>query len=270
MKINIIGSDAERRAGLKTLLHRIARQAQFTEAKDWRQSRSALKRSTPDMIVIDWAPDLRTGDLQTVLDDAPRVPAAVMIDRCGAALVYALMNAGAMGVIPRALDPILILRALEMALVGGHYIPADIVDPELTREITARRAQEAAKQLHTIRHHATLSPRQQQIMRCVHMGSTNKMIAKTLGISEGTVKIHLASIFQQLGATNRAAAVAIYNDVQNSHLEILRGGDEPPPLRVFSGQPGIIPLRRSRTRYPSLLDNDAAALPIAAEPESSF
>jgi DNA-binding NarL/FixJ family response regulator len=269
MKINIIGSDAERRAGLRTLLRRIARQALFADSKEWRHARSALRLSTPDMIVIDWAPDLRIGDLQTVLDEVPRVPAAVMIDRCSAALVYSLMNAGVMGVIPRALDPILILRALEMVLIGGHYIPADIVDPELTREITARRALEAANQFHTSRHHSTLSPRQQQIMRCVHMGSTNKMIAKTLGISEGTVKIHLASIFQQLGATNRAAAVAIYNDVQNSHLEILRGGDEPPPLRVFSGQPGIIPLRRPRRHYPSLLD-DAAALPIAAEPESSF
>ena len=53
MIINIIGSDAERRAGLKTLLRRVARQAQFTEAKDWRQARSALKRSEPDMTVID-------------------------------------------------------------------------------------------------------------------------------------------------------------------------------------------------------------------------
>ncbi|WP_350029965.1 response regulator transcription factor [Caballeronia sp. GAOx1] len=221
MIINIIGSDAERRAGLKTLLRRVARQAQFIEAKDWRQARSALKRSSPDMIVIDWAPELRTGDLQILLDDAPDVPAAIMVDRCGAALVYALMSVGAMGVIPRALDPILILRALEMVLVGGHYIPPDVVDPELTLELTNRRIRNSAK-LPKIRHHPTLSPRQQQIMRCVHMGSTNKMIAKTLGISEGTVKIHLASIFQQLGATNRAAAVAIYNGVQNSHLEILR------------------------------------------------
>ncbi|MDR5793322.1 response regulator transcription factor [Caballeronia sp. LZ008] len=268
MIINIIGSDAERRAGLKTLLRRVARQAQFIEAKDWRQARSALKRSSPEMIVIDWAPELRTGDLQILLDDAPDVPAAIMVDRCGAALVYALMSVGAMGVIPRALDPILILRALEMVLVGGHYIPPDVVDPELTLELTTRRIRNSAK-LPKIRHHPTLSPRQQQIMRCVHMGSTNKMIAKTLGISEGTVKIHLASIFQQLGATNRAAAVAIYNGVQNSHLEILRSGGEK-PVRVVSGQPGVIPLRRPRTRYPSLLDNDAAALPMAAEPESTF
>ena len=269
MKINIIGSDAERRAGLKTLLRRIARQAQFTEAKDWRQARSALKRSKPDMIVIDWAPDLRTGDLQILLDTAPRVPAAIMVDRCGAALVYALISAGAMGVIPRTLEPIVILRALEMVLVGGHYIPPDVVDPALTLELAARRAQAGSELPPRLRLHPTLSLRQQQIMRCVHMGSTNKMIAKTLGISEGTVKIHLASIFQQLGAANRAAAVAIYNGVQNSHLEILRNASEN-AARVVSGQPGVIPLRRTRTRYPSLLDNDAATLPMAAEPESPF
>ncbi|SAK62257.1 transcriptional regulator [Caballeronia hypogeia] len=268
MKINIIGSDAERRAGLKTLLRRIARQAQFHEAKDWRQAHSALKRSQPDMIVIDWEPGLRGGDLQTLLDEAPRVPAAIMVDRCGAALVYSLMSAGAMGVIPRALDPLLILRALEMVMAGGHYIPADVVDPELTRELAARRAQESAKPSIRLRHHPTLSPRQQQIMRCVHMGSTNKMIAKTLGISEGTVKIHLASIFQQLGATNRAAAVAIYNGVQTAHLEILRSSTSK-RVRVVPGESCIVPLRRRQMRYPSLLEDDAEALPMAAEPDSS-
>jgi DNA-binding NarL/FixJ family response regulator len=247
MIINIIGSDAERRAGLKTLLRRVARQAQFIEAKDWRQARSTLKRSSPDMIVIDWAPELRTGDLQILLDDAPDVPAAIMVDRCGAALVYALMSVGVMGVIPRALDPILILRALEMVLVGGHYIPPDVVDPELTLELTTRRIRDSVRLPHKIRHRPTLSPRQQQIMRCVH----------------------IASIFQQLGATNRAAAVAIYNGVQNTYLEILRCGREKSAGAV-SGQPGVIPLRRPRTRYPSLLDNDAAALPMAAEPESTF
>ncbi|MDR5813754.1 MULTISPECIES: response regulator transcription factor [unclassified Caballeronia] len=269
MNINIIGSDAERRAGLKTLLRRIARQAQFNEAKDWRQARSLLLRTSPDMIMIDWTSDLRAYDLQSILDEVPRVPAAVMIDRCSAGLVYSLMNAGAMGIVPRALDPALILRALEMVLVGGHYIPADIVDPDLTREIAARRAQVVEKQLLKVRHHPTLSPRQQQIMRCVHMGSTNKMIAKTLGISEGTVKIHLASIFQQLGASNRAAAVAIYNGVLNPHLAILRDLDEQ-PLPVVTGEPGIIPLRRSRKRYPSLTDLDPASLPMAAEPRSPF
>ena len=106
-------------------------------------------------------------------------------------------------------------------------------------------------------------------MRCVHMGSTNKMIARTLGISEGTVKIHLASIFQQLGALNRAAAVAIYNDWQSPHLEVLRSPSDSAPKPVL-GQAGPVPLRRNaRFKYP-LPDNDDGNLPIAAEPVAPF
>jgi DNA-binding CsgD family transcriptional regulator len=94
-----------------------------------------------------------------------------------------------------------------------------------------------------------MTKHKQQIMRCVHMGSTNKMIARTLGISEGTVKIHLASIFQLLGAANRAAAVAIYNGVQNAHLEILRA--EKDELEARDG-------RRAQTIHPN---GQAAAAP---------
>ncbi|WP_250451771.1 response regulator transcription factor [Caballeronia sp. ATUFL_M2_KS44] len=269
MKIIIMGSDAERRAGLKTLLRRVARQAQFTEAKDWRQAASVMKRCQASMIVIDWTETSRASELETLLDHAPGVPAAIMVDRCGAAQVYMLLGAGAMGVIPRTLEPILILRAFEMVLVGGHYIPPDVIDLEPLRLLPLRRFRTAAALPPSAPVHTTLSPRQQQIMRCVHMGSTNKMIAKTLGISEGTVKIHLASIFQQLGATNRAAAVAIYNGVQNSHLEILRIERQRAP-RPTPGASNVIPLRQRRTKYPSLVGGGAVSLPMAAEPEASF
>jgi hypothetical protein len=100
------------------------------------------------------------------------------------------------------------------------------------------------------------------------MGNTNKVIAKTLGISEGTVKVHLASIFQQLGAVNRAAAVAIYNGWQNGCLEVLRREDEaalPPAL----GEPGPVPLRNATMRYPDPAENDSQLL-LAAEPEKPF
>jgi hypothetical protein len=48
------------------------------------------------------------------------------------------------------------------------------------------------------------------------------IIAKTRGVSEGTVKIHLGSIFQQPGVPNHAAAVAIYNAWQSGYLEVLK------------------------------------------------
>ena len=107
-------------------------------------------------------------------------------------------------------------------------------------------------------------------MRCVHMGSTNKMIARTLGISEGTVKIHLASIFQQLGAPNRAAAVAIYNGWLTPQLLVLRPESEGAPKPAL-GQAGPVPLRSGRGyKYPLLDTEERHALPMAAEPETPF
>jgi DNA-binding NarL/FixJ family response regulator len=222
MKINIIGSDAERRAGLKTLLRRVERQAQFNEVRDWRQARIIHKRGKPDMVVIDWTPTMRTFELQPLLQDVEGVPVAVVVDFPCAAQVFSMIGLGVTGVIPRSLNPVLVLRAFDMVMIGGHYIPAGIIDPRLGRDLLPRRIFDHIPKSKAIRMDLKLSPRQEQIMRCVHMGSTNKMIARTLGISEGTVKIHLASVFQQLGATNRAAAVAIYNGVQSEHLQILR------------------------------------------------
>lgn len=109
-------------------------------------------------------------------------------------------------------------------------------------------------------------------MRCVHMGSTNKMIARALGISEGTVKIHLATIFQQLGAPNRAAAVAIYNGWLTAQLEVLRSGHNriPRPARVTSN---VTPLRQRKPRtfrYPLPANDTSNALPIAAEATTPY
>lgn len=51
-----------------------------------------------------------------------------------------------------------------------------------------------------------LTPRQEQIRGLLRLGMSNKLIASTLGISEGTVKNHLSEIFRTLNATNRTQA----------------------------------------------------------------
>lgn len=54
-----------------------------------------------------------------------------------------------------------------------------------------------------------LTPREQEVLVCLMKGQPNKQIARTLGIGEGTVKVHLASVFRALGAQNRTEAVLI-------------------------------------------------------------
>jgi DNA-binding NarL/FixJ family response regulator len=54
-----------------------------------------------------------------------------------------------------------------------------------------------------------LSERERAVLRLIADGQSNKQIARALSITERTVKFHVTSIFQKLGADNRAQAVAL-------------------------------------------------------------
>jgi DNA-binding NarL/FixJ family response regulator len=287
MRFTVLNSDAERREGLKALLRQIDRQARFGEAQDWPQVERSLRRLESDMLVIDWEDWMQPSDARALLAGHPGLPVAVLVDDISPAHVRALVEKGVLGVIPRTTDPRVIVRAFELVLLGVHYIPADALSLDspirprrLQRPQHGPRALELIAPAQKRRFDVGLSPRQEQIMRCVHMGSTNKMIARALGISEGTVKIHLATIFQQLGAPNRAAAVAIYNGWLTAQLEVLRNnpgsgtgighGRIQRPARVTSK---VTPLRQRKPRtfhYPLPASDTPPALPMAAEATTSY
>lgn len=276
MRFSVLNSDAERRDGLKALLRQIDRTARFNEAQDWRQVGRTIRRQQPDLLAIDWQDWMAVNEVHRLLEDDPNLRIAVLSDDTSPGFVRNLLDKGVLGVIQRTTDPRQIVRALEIVLLGGHFVPAGVLAltlPPTPAPDPAPREPEAAKPPPRRARLANgLSPRQEQIMRCVHMGSTNKMIARTLGISEGTVKIHLASIFQQLGAPNRAAAVALYNGWLSAQLEVLRSDQEGTPRPVM-GQPGAVPLRRRTQppfKYPLPANDSGEALPMAAEPTAPF
>lgn len=274
MRFSVLNADAERRDGLKALLRQIDRHARFVEAQDWLQADRALQRHRFDLLVVDWQDWMRPADIRELIVAHPGLLVAVLTDHVSPASARALFDGGVRGIVPRAMDPRLIVHAFEIVLLGTYYVPPDAFALAAPPPIdTAPRLPDDLPSVpRRPRFINRLSPRQQQIMRCVHMGSTNKMIARTLGISEGTVKIHLASIFQQLGAPNRAAAVAIYNGWLAAQLEVLRSQLQQTP-RPALGEAGPIPLR-SGTR-PTFLyrwrdDDNEDPLPMAAEPVVPF
>jgi DNA-binding NarL/FixJ family response regulator len=62
-----------------------------------------------------------------------------------------------------------------------------------------------------------LSPRELEVALLVAQGLSNKVVARELGLAEGTVKIHLYSVFRKLGATNRyALLLQTRKDVEQS------------------------------------------------------
>ncbi|MCA8113471.1 response regulator transcription factor [Burkholderia cepacia] len=274
MRFLMLNSDAERRDGLKALLRQIDRHASINDAPDSFQARRLLRNQRFDLVAIDWLDVGRLSELQAICSACSPTPVAVLVDETSPEAIQRFFNYGVSGVIPHSTRPHLIVRALEIVLLGGHYIPP--IALRLLPSTAAARYdahfQTLAGSLPRRPPSGLLSPRQAQIMRFVHMGSTNKMIARTLGISEGTVKIHLASIFQQLGAANRAAAVAIYNGWLSPHLEVLlanRNRTRKPPI----GEQGPVPLRTQRKDRPYPLPasiDSTQDLPIAAEPAARF
>jgi two-component system nitrate/nitrite response regulator NarL len=57
---------------------------------------------------------------------------------------------------------------------------------------------------------AALTNREQQIIRLVSEGLSNKEIARRLKITEGTIKVHLHKIFEKLRVSNRTALLAVH------------------------------------------------------------
>ena len=300
MLFYVMNYQAERREGVKAVLRQVHRQARVSEAGDWRHLERLLSRGLPDLLVIDWQrTTMPVEALRSVRAAHPALAIAVLTDDGDATTVGPLVKAGALGVIPRDLEPRLILRALEFVLLGGYYVPVGALGPDmqpvaqthadtpagrpLSRNERAERAALLAGCRAGTRRAARaglLSPRQQQIMRLVHLGNTNKNIARVLGISEGTVKIHLAAVFRLLGAANRAAAVALYNGWQHGEWPSLAGDvgshdthdTRGAPMRSLSTLSSSLRIAQRRAAYDSGVlparrgDREPPYL-IAAQPE---
>jgi len=112
------------------------------------------------------------------------------------------LQAGVNGYIPKNMGLEKFSSALKQIIGGTVYVPPSIASPSITGpadEIVATAESELAP---------TLTPRQKDVLTLVVKGNSNKEIAKELGLGEGTVKVHLASLFRTLGVHTRSAAAA--------------------------------------------------------------
>lgn len=121
----------------------------------------------------------------------------------------AALRGGAQGYLLKDIDPEDLVPALKAVLQGGSVVANELVGS------LARLVQGDQKQGSPVSPSATekqaapfseLTPRELEILECIADGSSNKMIARTLDISEGTVKLHVKSILRKLGMRSRVEA----------------------------------------------------------------
>lgn len=157
----------------------------------------ALLRQAPaDLAVVDLnMPGMDgTAGLARLRAAAPTLPIVVASGQDDPATVCAVVAAGAAGFVSKAMHAEQLLQAVQVVLAGGLFVP-----PGALGALGARAAPAADL--------TALTPRQRDVLRALQCGQPNKLIARELGLTEGTVKIHIAAILRALQVRNRTEAV---------------------------------------------------------------
>ena len=149
-------------------------------------------RKPIDLMVVEVAgedPDFRALRLAV---EAIKPRPVVLFATLSPAEVQEAYDAGVKGCIPKTAPPELVAAALRLVLAGGLYF-SDF------SSLAVRRQTEPPLR-------SRLSGRQVEVLRLIELGQTNKEIAKVLGISVATVKLHVQAILNITGARNRTEA----------------------------------------------------------------
>lgn len=153
----------------------------------------------------------------------PAVPVIVLSGYEDPAIMRSALERGVLGFIPKAYSPDVMLSAVRLVLAGGVYVPPMMLTALPPGIVAGMAPQAGAESLvrgggagsngggggtQTLEHlRSVLTERQVEVLQLLSQGKPNKLIGRSLGISEGMVKIHLAAIFRALNVRNRTEAV---------------------------------------------------------------
>jgi len=164
------------------------------EAADGREAVQLFRSLQPDVTLMDLQMPKADGveAIVAIREEFPLARIAILTTYRRDIRALHAIKAGAYGYLLKSTLRKELLDAIRAIAAGKRYIPA-----EIAAELADSLSQES------------LTPREVQVLQCVAMGKPNKQIAAELMISEDTIKGHLRSIMEKMGASNRTHAVTM-------------------------------------------------------------
>ncbi len=213
-RLNILIADDHSlvRDGLKLALTGLRGLQDIHEAVDADSVRTMLsKHADINLVILDLQmPGVNDLDLLAGLCNAyPDLPVVVLSANEQRRTMHRAIEYGASGFIPKRAANNVLVSALQLVLSGGVYIPAEMIDESGRVE-----RREPAGRAAAVTGAYEFTDRQLDVIRLLIGGHTNKTIARELGLSEHTVKIHLSAIFKELGVSNRTEAAIACRKLQ--------------------------------------------------------
>jgi DNA-binding NarL/FixJ family response regulator len=198
------------RAGLASLMRAAPGVEVVGEAADGLEAVTLAARTRPDVILMDVRMPVLDGIAATerILAEAaePKPHILVLTTFDLDEYVYAALRVGAAGFLLKETEPDQVIAAVRTISAGNT-----LLSPSITRRLVEAHVQKPvppnvmASPVSLTR----LTPRELEILRHVGTGRTNQEIARTLTVSEATVKTHLNRTMAKLALNSRAQAVVV-------------------------------------------------------------
>jgi DNA-binding NarL/FixJ family response regulator len=174
------------------------------EACDGEAGLAMYRSLLPDVVVLDLRLPRISGFelIVTLRKEFPNAHIVVLSNYSGSEDIYRVVRGGAMAYLTKDASGEELLNAIQSVHRGLRYFPHGALD-RLAERMPA----------------VDLTPRETQVLVCITQGRSNREIAEELGIAEKTVRIHVSSLLDKMGARDRTQATIYALQRGLVHLE---------------------------------------------------
>ena len=204
MRVLIIDDHALFRVGLQGLLEQRGIEVADAVASGI-EGIQRVEELKPDIVLLDLRmPDMGGLEvLQRLREKETGIPVVMLTTSNDEADLIKSLRSGAQGYLLKDMEPDELVGALRDIENGKNVVAQDLTDA------LARMVQGEASVADEEGPFSELTPREMEILCLLAEGQSNKLIARNLGISDGTVKLHVKAILRKLGIHSRVEAAVI-------------------------------------------------------------
>lgn len=201
LNVLVVEDHALVREGLLATLRNLGAETRTFGAADANEAIGVLEAEDIDMMVLDLMLPGTKGQtfLPLVRRRFPTVPVVILSALDDAETVSKVMKAGASGFVSKSGSSTELLDALRAVLGGEIYLPTKLKE-------LANRSESAHGEGKSLSQRFGLTAAQARVLELLAEGRSNRQIGELLGLTEGTVKIHVSAIMKAMGVANRSEA----------------------------------------------------------------
>jgi two-component system, NarL family, response regulator DevR len=213
--VNILIADdhAVVRQGLKTLLERQGSFKVVAEAASGEQAILMAQQSHPDVAILDIRMPGLSGieACRQIVNSVEGCKVIMLTSYAEDEILFAAIQAGASGYVLKLVSGNDLIHAIERVSSGEGSLDPSAIASAFGDIRKAAEARHSAK-------FSTLTSQETAVLALLPKGMTNRQIAGTLNLGEGTIRNYVSSILAKLGVANRteAAAFAVKNSIDET------------------------------------------------------